>query len=128
MIERISFLSRLTEVDKSILFSAVAGLFGGLIQCTLEDTFDKFVNQKEININNIFPRYVYSGFICGILVGLGVFIALIFDETTSTENITQSFIASGGRKKEEGRRKMQELRLIKIIQPFARRARPNTSF
>ncbi|KST64940.1 hypothetical protein [Mastigocoleus testarum] len=92
MIERISFLSQLTEVDKSILFSAVAGFFGGLVQCSIEDTFDKFVNQKEININNLLPKYVYSGFICGILVGLGVFITLIFDETTSTENITQSFI------------------------------------
>ncbi len=92
MIEGISFWSQLTEVDKSILFSAVAGLFGGLIQCTLEDAFDKFVNQREININNIFPRYVYSGFICATLVGLGVFITLIFDETTSTKNITQSFI------------------------------------
>ena len=30
----------------------------------------------------------------------------------------EEFIASGGRKKEEGRRKMQELRLIKIIQPI----------
>lgn len=92
MIEIISFLSQLTEVDKSILFTAVAGLFGGLIQCALEDAFDKFVNQREININNVFPRYVYSGFICGILVGLGAFITLIFDETTSTESIIQSFI------------------------------------
>ena len=92
MIEGISFWSQLTEVDKSILFSSVAGFFGGLIQSALEDTFDKLVNKKEININTLFSRYIFSGFICGILVGLGVFITLIFDETTSTKNITQSFI------------------------------------
>ncbi len=92
MNEGISFFSQLTEVDRSILFTALAGFFGGLTQCTLEDAFDKFINQKEINIKTLLPRYVYSGIICGILVGLGVFITLMFDDTTSTENITQSFI------------------------------------
>lgn len=92
MNEGIAFVSKLTEVDKSILLNSVAGFVGGLLQCGVEDTFDKFVSQKEVNFNIVIQRYIYSGLFSGIIVSLAVFVVLIFDNVTPIENINQLFI------------------------------------
>lgn len=92
MNEGIYFISKLTEVDKSILLNSIAGFIGGLLQCGVEDTFDKFINQKEVSFNGIIQKYVYSGLFSGIMLGLAVFVVFIFDNVTPTENINQLFI------------------------------------